>query len=164
MEIRHATVQDVEPMQKLIQQFAEQGLMLPRSDRSLYEHLQCFTVAVDQGQVVGTAGLHILWRDLAEIRSLAVHPSAQGQGVGRRLVGTLVERAASLGISQVLSLTYQTEFFNKLHFEIVQKETLPHKIWKDCIHCKKFYHCDEVAMVYYTRSLSEFETNQLVSV
>lgn len=138
--------------------------MLPRSDRSLYEHLQCFTVAVDKGRVVGTAGLHILWRDLAEIRSLAVLPELQGQGVGRRLVDSLVDRATTLGIAQVLSLTYQTTFFSKLGFTTVQKESLPHKIWKDCIHCKKFYHCDEVAMVYYTEAYRESESGALVSV
>lgn len=164
MEIRSATVQDVLPMQKLIQHFAQEGLMLPRSDRSLYEHLQCFVVATHEGEVMGTAGLHILWRDLAEIRSLAVHPSAQGQGIGRRIVENLTQRAKNLGITQVLSLTYQTAFFTKLQFETVQKETLPHKIWKDCIHCKKFYHCDEVAMVYYTQKAARIETENALTV
>ncbi|MBX5437237.1 MAG: N-acetyltransferase [Alicyclobacillaceae bacterium] len=151
MEIRKATVHDVETMQQLIQHFADAGLMLPRSYRSLYEHLQCFYVAEDHGTVVGTGGLHVLWKDLAEIRSLAVHPSCHGQGVGRRLVQALIREAEQLGISQVLSLTYQTRFFDKLGFQVVQKETLPHKIWKDCIYCKKFQQCDEIAMVYYTQ-------------
>ena len=154
MEIRKATANDVAQIQQMIQHFAEQGLMLPRSEKSLYENLQGFMVAVSQKRVVGTGGLHVLWKDLAEIRSLAVHPDSQGHGIGRLLVEALVQEAKALAISQVLSLTYQIPFFNKLDFQIVQKESLPHKIWKDCIHCKKFYKCDETAMIYYTQSSS----------
>lgn len=154
MEIRKATVHDVARMQQLIEQFATEGLMLPRSAKSLYENLQAFTVAVENDQVLGTAGLHVLWKDLAEIRSLAVDPACQGQGVGRKLVEQLITDARGIGIPQVLSLTYQTKFFDKLGFVQVNKESLPHKIWKDCIHCKKFYHCDETAMIYYTLTIS----------
>ncbi|GGJ03226.1 acetyltransferase [Alicyclobacillus cellulosilyticus] len=150
MLVRKACIRDVEEMHQLIQMYAEQGLLLPRTVQSLCEHLQCFFVAELDGRIVGTAGLHILWKDLAEIRSLAVHPDVQGQGIGRQLVERLIEEAAALGVPQVLSLTYQTAFFAKLGFQVVQKETLPHKIWKDCIHCRKFAHCDEVAMIYYT--------------
>lgn len=151
MDIRRATVDDVPAMQELIAQFAEMGLMLPRSTKSLYENIQCFIVGTSEGRVVGTAGLHVLWRDLAEIRSLAVDPKAQGRGVGRQIVEYLLADARSLGIDQVLSLTYQTVFFDKLGFQVVEKHTLPHKIWKDCLYCRKYDHCDETAMVYYTR-------------
>lgn len=152
MQIRKASVNDVPEMQQLIQHFADMGLMLPRSAKSLYENLQCFVVGTSEGRIVGTAGLHILWRDLAEIRSLAVHPETQGQGLGRRIVQHLLGEAEQLGIDQVLSLTYQTDFFAKLDFETVEKHTLPHKIWKDCLYCKKYDHCDETAMVYYTQN------------
>ncbi|MCL6549342.1 MAG: N-acetyltransferase [Alicyclobacillus sp.] len=162
MEIRKATVHDVEAMQQLIQHFADAGLMLPRSHRSLYEHLQCFLVAEDRGRVIGTGGLHVLWKDLAEIRSLAVHPASHGQGVGRQLVQALIREAELLGVSRVLSLTYQTRFFDKLGFHIVEKDTLPHKIWKDCIYCKKFQHCDEIAMVYYTQTAVPMESEAVV--
>lgn len=131
--------------------------MLPRTIKSLCEHLQSFTVAVEDGRVVGVAGLHVLWKDLAEIRSLAVDPQVHGQGVGRKVVEHLLHEAEHLGIAQVLSLTYQTGFFEKLNFHVVRKENLPHKVWKDCIYCKKFYHCDEVAMVYYTQHYGTFQ-------
>lgn len=157
MEIRKAASSDVENMQELIQHFAELGLMLPRTIKSLCEHLQCFTVAVEDNQVIGLAGLHVLWKDLAEIRSLAVSPNMHGQGVGRNIVQSLLREAESLGIEQVLSLTYQTGFFEKLDFHVIQKESLPHKVWKDCIYCKKFYHCDEVSMVYYTEHSDRFQ-------
>ncbi|GEO25047.1 acetyltransferase [Alicyclobacillus acidoterrestris] len=157
MEVRKAASTDVESMQQLIQQFADVGLMLPRTIKSLCEHLQCFTVAVEDGQVIGVAGLHVLWKDLAEIRSLAVAPHVHGKGVGRKVVEHLIREAEHLGIPQVLSLTYQTGFFEKLNFHVIRKENLPHKVWKDCIYCKKFYHCDEVAMVYYTQHYEAFQ-------
>jgi amino-acid N-acetyltransferase len=164
MLIRKATMDDVDDMLQLIQHFADQGLMLPRTLRSLYEHLQCFTVAVSGGRVVGTAGLHILWRDLAEIRSLAVHPMCQGQGIGKMLVQRLTSEAEALGIAQVLSLTYQTAFFEKLGFRVVEKHTLPHKVWKDCIYCKKFNHCDETAMIYYTQAAQTCQAQQAAHI
>jgi len=148
MQIRMALATDVPEMQEMIMSYAKQGLLLPRTEKSLYETLQCFSIA-DDGQLLGTAGLHILWRDLAEVRSLAVKPGNQGQGIGRKLVNDVLERARQLGIRQVLSLTYQTGFFTKLGFEMVDKHSLPHKIWTDCIHCRKFHDCDETAMVYY---------------
>jgi len=157
LNIRKATIDDVQGMQALIQYFAETGLMLPRSEKSLYEHLHCFTVAVEDNAVIGTAGLHILWKDLAEIRSLAVAPHTHGQGIGRLLVEKVHQEAEKLGIAQVLSLTYQTGFFDKQGYQVIQKESLPHKVWKDCIYCKKFYHCDEIAMVYHTSHYDVFQ-------
>ncbi|RIV28182.1 N-acetyltransferase [Alicyclobacillaceae bacterium I2511] len=152
MLIRKALITDVDPIHDLIQGFAEQGLMLPRNHRSLYEHLQDFTVAVIDNKVVGTAGLHVLWKDLSEVRSLAVSTDQQGLGIGHQLVVATIQEAQRMGIDQVLSLTYQTKFFQKLGFILVRRDSLPHKVWKDCVYCKKFYQCDETALVYYTRS------------
>jgi amino-acid N-acetyltransferase len=149
--VRKATVTDVEDMHELIQRFADEGLMLPRSTKSLYEHVQNFTVALVGGKVVGTAGLHILWKDLAEIRSLAVSSDCHGQGIGRLLVREIQQEALELGIRQVLSLTYQETFFTKLGFHVVHRDSLPHKVWKDCVFCTKFDRCDEIAMIYETR-------------
>jgi amino-acid N-acetyltransferase len=162
--IRKATVDDVPDMHRLINHFAREGLMLPRTEKSLYENLQCFAVAEMDGRVVGTAGLHVLWKDLAEIRSLAVEPANHGQGIGRQLVEMLLDQAAWLKIEQVLSLTYQTEFFDKLGFQVVAKETLPHKIWTDCIYCRKFHQCDETAMLYYTGVHGKFNAKEVVKV
>ncbi|MCL6637234.1 MAG: N-acetyltransferase [Alicyclobacillus sp.] len=159
MVIRKATVQDVEFMQPLIQHFADQGLLLPRSAKSLYEHILNFTVAEVDGKVVGTVGLHVLWKDLAEVRSLAVDPAYQGMGIGRKLVEHVIAEAEQLGVAQVLSLTYQTEFFRKLHFHLVERDTLPHKVWKDCVYCRKFDRCDEIAMIYYTHARTPVHVN-----
>ncbi|MCK9906703.1 GNAT family N-acetyltransferase, partial [Frankia sp. Cpl3] len=99
--------------------------MLPRTKLSVCEHLQSFIVAYDGQSVIGVAGLHILWEDLAEIRSLAIADSAKGMGVGKRLVLYLVEECKRLGINRALALTYQKDFFEKCGFRVVAKETLP---------------------------------------
>ena len=145
--IRHATMQDVDQMLSIINDYAQQGLMLPRTKLSVCENLQSFIVAFDGHQVLGVAGLHILWEDLAEIRSLAIAESAKGQGIGKHLVLSLIEKCGQLGINRMLSLTYQKEFFEKCGFHIVAKESLPQKVWKDCINCSKLPVCDEIAMI-----------------
>jgi amino-acid N-acetyltransferase len=153
--LRKAVIGDVDQMHALISHYASQGLMLPRSHISLYETIHCFTVIEENGSIQGVAGLHILWHDLSEIRSLAVAKEAQGKGYGSLLVNTLVEESFRLGVPRVLALTYQTSFFERLGFQMVQKETLPHKVWKDCINCAKFPSCDEIAYLRLHPSLLE---------
>ncbi|WCN36965.1 N-acetyltransferase [Aneurinibacillus uraniidurans] len=154
MQIRKATIHDLDGMMALINEYAQQGLMLPRSKLSLCETLHCFSVVIDDqgevseaGTVVGVGGLHILWEDLAEVRSLAISEKAKGKGLGKLLVIHLVQEAQELGLQRVMSLTYQQTFFEKCEFYVVQKETLPHKVWKDCVNCAKFPSCDEIAMI-----------------
>lgn len=148
LTIRHATMQDVDQMLSVINSYAQQGLMLPRTKLSVCENLQSFIVAFDGVKVVGVAGLHILWEDLAEIRSLAIDESAKGKGIGKHLVLSLIEKCEQLGIKRVLSLTYQKVFFEKCGFQVVAKESLPQKVWKDCINCSKLPVCDEIAMIH----------------
>ncbi|UOF91626.1 N-acetyltransferase [Fodinisporobacter ferrooxydans] len=150
---RKATIPDVEAIYQLLNYYAEKGLLLPRSKLSLYENLHAMTVIEDEGEIVGLGALHILWEDMAEIRSLAIHPKAVNQGLGKQLVVHLIAESAKLGLEKVIALTYQVPFFEKLGFEIVQKESLPHKVWKDCMNCSKFPVCDETAMVYMNQVL-----------
>ncbi|WP_432774765.1 N-acetyltransferase [Brevibacillus gelatini] len=150
LTVRQATMRDVDAMLEIINEYAQQGLMLPRTKLSVCENLQSFIVAHDGDTVVGVAGLHILWEDLAEIRSLAIAEKAKGMGVGKHLVLHLVEQCRNLGIKRVLALTYQKAFFEKCGFWIVAKETLPQKVWKDCINCSKLPMCDEIAMIFET--------------
>jgi amino-acid N-acetyltransferase len=145
--IRRAYVGDVEQMAGLINNYASQGLMLPKTQAQLYNNLRDFIVADVDGTIVGCAGLKITWRDLAEIVSLAVAPSAQGRGLGRSLCLPLIKDARALGIPTVFALTYQVQFFAKLGFEIVEKNTLSQKVWQDCQFCSKQDCCDEVAMI-----------------
>lgn len=147
MIFRKATMADVSKIQSLINGYADQGLMLPRPLNMIFEGLRDFVVAEDDGEILGTAALHVVWQDLAEVRSMAIAPSAARKGVGRKLVEILLEEARVLGITEVFALTYQPGFFVKCGFTIVSKEALPHKVWKECINCPKFPNCDEIAMV-----------------
>jgi amino-acid N-acetyltransferase len=122
----------------------------------VYQTVREWVVARRGGQITGCGSLVILWADLAEVRSLVVAPEAQGLGIGRQLVTALVSQAGELEIPQVFALTRKTEFFLKLGFHVVPRETLPRKIWKDCVHCLKFVGCDEVAVV---RAVDEFLTS-----
>lgn len=147
MQVRKATFADVATIQELINHYADQGLMLPRSRNAIYETLRDFIVVERDGTLVGTGALHLIWDELAEIRALAVAPQVTGQGVGRRIVDTLREEGRSLGVTRLFALTYKPAFFHKLGFRQVTKEELPHKVWKECINCPKFPHCDETAMI-----------------
>lgn len=145
--IRRARVADVDQMAALINGYAGQGLMLPKTPAQLYNNLRDFLVAEAGGTLIGCAGLKITWRDLAEIVSLAVAPQAQGQGIGRSLCLPLIADAQQLGIPTVFALTYQVTFFAKLGFAIVPKTTLSQKVWQDCQFCSKQDCCDEIAMI-----------------
>ena len=144
---RKARMTDVDNLHALINSYAEQGLMLPRSRSMIYESLREFTVVEEDGEFLGTGGLHIIWEDLAEIRALALKAEAMGRGLGRKLVEKLLAEARELGIPRVFALTYQREFFEKCGFRLIDKEEMPHKVWKECINCPKFPNCDEQAML-----------------
>ena len=145
--IRKAKMADVEGMHGLINSYAQQGLMLARSRNTLYENLREFTVAEADGKVVGVAGLHILWEDLVEIRATAIDPEYIKQGIGSQIVESLIQETKELGIPKVFALTYQPGFFAKNGFQLVPMDSLPHKVWKECINCPKFPKCDETAML-----------------
>ena len=147
MIYRKATFQDVEAIHGVVNEYAEKGLMLARSRNVLYETLRDFIIAEQDGQVVGVGALHLVWDSLAEVRALAVASAVVKSGVGRAIVETLLQEAGKLGVKTVFALTYQPGFFAKLGFEERPKETLSHKVWKECINCAKFPNCDEIAMV-----------------
>jgi amino-acid N-acetyltransferase len=96
---------------------------------------------------VGTGSLLIIWRDLAEIRSLVVNQAYQGNGLGHKLVGMLLAEAKSLDVDRVFALTRKPGFFLKLGFRLTRIEKLPRKVQRDCVFCPKFHACDEVAVV-----------------
>ena len=145
--IRTATVTDVPRISEIINSHAELGRMLFKSYAQLYESLRDFAVFEKDGNVLGCTALAIIWADLAEVRSLAVDEAARGQGIGRKLTEWCVEEARRLQIRRLMSLTYEQSFFEKLGFEVVNKDTLPLKVWSDCVRCPKRDGCDEIAMV-----------------
>ena len=146
--IRKARMSDVKGIHGMIAEYARKGDMLPRSLADIYENLRdYFIFEDDDGELVGSAAIHIMWEDLAEVRSLAVREGKMRRGVGTQLVESCISEAIVLGIGRVFALTYKPEFFEKLGFHVVDKAELPQKIWTDCLKCSKFPDCDEVALV-----------------
>lgn len=147
--IRKARISDVKELHKILNSFAAEGKLLARSLSDLYTHIREFVVweSPETGQILGCCCLHIVWEDLAEVRSLAVLPDRQGRGIGTGLVRTCLHEARELGITRVFVLTYEVRFFEKLGFRVTDKQVFPQKIWADCLNCTKFPDCDETAMV-----------------
>jgi amino-acid N-acetyltransferase len=145
--IRKAEMGDVKEIQKLLTNFANRGDMLSRSLSELYESLRDFYVAVEDERLLGTAALHIVWNDLAEVRSVAVSEEVGRKGIGSQLVQACINEARQIGLGRIFCLTYKPDFFAKFGFRLVDKSELPHKVWGDCIKCVKFPDCDENAMI-----------------
>lgn len=145
--IRKAKTSDIKSVQKLVNDFAKEYMMIPRSLNDLYENIRDFIVNEENSRVNAACALHVVWEDLGEIRSLAVEKDAQGRGIGRELVRMALEEAKELGVNEVFTLTYNPDFFKQFGFTDIDKSKLPHKIWGDCINCHKFPECDEVALI-----------------
>ena len=145
--IRKAKVADVRVIHRLVNEFARRQEMLPRSLNELYEDIRDLFVFEEANDIKGVCAVHVLWEDLAEIKSLAVSGGYQRKGVGKALVSRCLKEAKSLGVKKVFALTYQPEFFHKLGFRDIDKSALPQKIWGDCLHCPRFPECDESAVL-----------------
>ena len=146
--IRKARLGDVTEIQELVNDFAARDQMLPKSLSVLYENIRDFYVAEDSGgRLLGCCAVHVCWADLVEIKSLAVRDECQGMGLGSALVTACVGDCRDLGIERVFALTYKVPFFEVLGFRRVEKNTLPQKIWSECINCPKFPDCGEEAVV-----------------
>jgi amino-acid N-acetyltransferase len=146
VEIRKAAVADANYVRKLINAYASENRMLFRSLSDIYENIRDYHVAVSQGEIVGSCALHVFWEDLGELRSLAVRSDHLGQGVGRRLISSVLSEAPSIGINRVFILTAIPSYFEKSGFKVVDRSELPQKIWAECVKCPKFPECDEIAM------------------
>jgi amino-acid N-acetyltransferase len=147
MNIRPAQNADVPEIVRIIAHHASRGLMLPRSAAALSASLDCYMVAIADGQVIGCGGLERYTDDSAEIYGLATSPEGTLPGTGRALVQALISRAREENISKVFALTLAPGFFSKMGFRTVEHRELPLKVWKDCVACPKYGNCDEVAMV-----------------
>lgn len=145
--LRKAQIKDVKEIQKLLTHFASRGDMLSRSLSELYEAIRDFYIVDEDQRILGTAALHIVWEDLAEVRSVAVVEDAGRRGVGTQVVQACIDEARELGLKRVFCLTYKPDFFGRFGFRVVDKSELPHKVWGDCMKCVKFPDCDEIAMI-----------------
>ncbi len=147
VHVQRAAVTDVKAIHELVNGFARTGEMLPRTLAEIYESLRDFSVVRDGDALLACGALHVMWEDLAEVRSLAVQTDRQGQGLGTLLVRAHLDEARELGLRTVFALTYRPAFFEKLGFQQADVMTLPRKVWNECYRCPKFPTCNEIAVV-----------------
>ncbi|TET94212.1 MAG: N-acetyltransferase [Desulfobacteraceae bacterium] len=148
--LRKAIIQDVKSIHAILTNYADQDLLLPRSLSELYDHLRDFYVIENseiKGSLLGVCTISISWEDLGEIRSLAVVEEDQKRGLGSKLVEACLSEAVEIGLTKVFVLTLIKGFFARFGFKEIEKSSLPHKIWADCLKCPKFPDCDEIAMI-----------------
>ncbi len=146
-KLDHARLTDVPALHTLINTFAARDVLLPRGMNELYENLRDYWVVRDGDKLVGCAALHLLWADLAEIRSVSVDEALQKEGLGSALVNACIEEAIKLAVPTVFVLTLRPNFFARLGFKQVELMSLPRKVFGECVRCPKFHRCDEIAMV-----------------
>lgn len=147
--VRKPKLTEVVAIKGLLDQAAEDGQVLERHLAELYTNVRDFYVHVtDEGMLGGCVALHIDMVDLAEVRSLVVHKSLRGRGVGERLVKAVLEEASALDIARVYAFTRVPVFFERIGFTRVDKSDLPYKVFKDCERCALFPGCDEIALVH----------------
>lgn len=143
-----AKLSDIALMQELVKEEVQKGIILFRSSDEMATNIRSYILAKDDDAIIGFGALHFHAFDLAEVRSLIVDKNYQGKGIGRGIVEALLEEGKNLGVKKIFTLTYVKGFFESLGFKEIPKESLPaHKIWADCIKCKHFPVCDEVALI-----------------
>ncbi len=147
--IRKANIQDIKTVHELLHEYGKKEELLARPLSELYDHARDFSLFVGKNQktVLGCCALQFCWEDLAEIRSLAVHPDHLGKKIGTALTRAALSEAKEFNIKKVFTLTYKPKFFKNFGFIEIDRSELPLKIWSDCIICVKFPDCDETAMM-----------------
>ena len=119
LTVRPARTHDVASIEALIEPFVRQRILLGKDPVVLYEAIQQFVVAEEGGQVVGCGALHVMWRDLGEIRTVAVAESHRGRGVGTAVVDALEDNARELGLGRLFCLTFETDFFGARGYAVI---------------------------------------------
>lgn len=149
-DIVKPTLRDIPAMREIVSIEVQNGLILERSEDEMANAIRSYQLARESqsGEIAGFCALYIYSRELAEIRSLVVKAPFRGFGLGSKLVQKAIDEGKSLGLKEILTLTYQANLFQRLGFVIIEKSFLPnHKIWADCIKCKHFPICDEIALI-----------------
>ncbi len=145
--LRPAAYRDVNALHALLDAYARQGLLLPRTPEQISRRIHEFTVAVDAHGIVGCGALRLYTPKLAELVALAVAERAQGQGIGRVLVDAIVDEAEHKGVRRLFALTLRERFFNRLGFQTRPMHQLPEKLAADCALCPKRHACNEILVL-----------------
>lgn len=132
--IRQARTSDIKDIRAIIDEYAAGRRLLTKETVTLYESVQEFTVAEIDGKVVGCGAMHVLWEDLAEVRSVAVDKSVRGKGVGHGILEVLIKRATEIGIKRIFCLTFETEFFGRHGFVEIQGTPVSPDVYTELLH------------------------------
>jgi len=151
--LRRARTYDVEEILALINNYANLNLMLPRGPEYIYESIRDFIVMEAdtekaEPRIVACGSLHVLWKDIAEIRSLATHPQFQRRGLASEIVRYLIKEARQIGIEKVFAFTLVERVFEKLGFKPKTREELPSKVLGECMQCPKYFQCNETGFIF----------------
>lgn len=133
MQIRPAHTRDIKGIRQLIDSYSPQGRLLTKETVTLYESVQEFTVAIDGNEVVGCGALHVLWEDLAEVRTVAVIEKLRGQGVGHQILESIILRAKEIGIKRLFCLTFETDFFGRHGFQVIEGTPVAPEIYDELL-------------------------------
>lgn len=150
IEIIRPTIADIPAMREIVSIEVKNGIILERSEDEMANAIRSYHLARDSqsGEITGFCALYIYSKSLAEVRSLVVKESFRSKGIGSSLIQSALEEGKNLGLKEILTLTYRAHLFQRLGFVIIEKSFLPnHKIWADCIKCKHFPICDEIALI-----------------
>ena len=131
--IRPAKTKDVKAIRTLVDSYAAPGQMLSKETVTLYESVQEFIVAERDGVLVGCGALHILWEDLAEVRTVAVQEGLHKQGIGHQILESIIERAREVGVEKIFCLTFQTEFFGRHGFELIEGTPVAPEVYTELL-------------------------------
>lgn len=147
MRARRARTSDADAIYRLIAHYAQQGLLLPRTEEEILRSIGHFLVLHDKGNILSCVALENYGADLAEIRSLAVDPEIRGRGVGSRLIAFALSEARRRGIARVFAVTQAPDFFLRQGFEATRRQALTEKIERDCRACSKRRMCKLAAVI-----------------
>jgi amino-acid N-acetyltransferase len=131
--IRPARTSDVRAIRGFIDAYSPDGRLLSKATVTLFEDIQEFLVAERDGEVVGCGALHVMWEDLAEVRTVAVDPALAGQGIGSLLLTALVQRAREVGVKKVFCLTFAVPFFERHGFAEIDDSPVDHDVYEQLL-------------------------------
>ncbi|HEY3535277.1 MAG TPA: amino-acid N-acetyltransferase [Pedococcus sp.] len=131
--VRRARAADIRAIRELVRPLADSRVLVSKDAVTYYESLQQFRVAEVDGQLVGCGALHVMWEDLAEIRTLAVAPQAKGTGVGSVLLDALVQDARDLGLRRLFCLTFELDFFTRHGFAPIEGQAVTPEVYAELV-------------------------------
>ena len=133
ISIRRARTSDVKTIRAIVDAYSAGRRLLKKETVTLYEQTQEFVVAEKEGKVVGCGALHILWEDLAEVRTVAVLEELRGQGIGHQIMQALIDRATEVGVKKIFCLTFETEFFGKHGFKEIESAPVEPEVYAELL-------------------------------